>query len=444
MDLRKNTIIKGTIQDLNDDCQGVLNTNGTVVFVPFALPGEEIEGIIINTKSKFAIAKVTKLNTESSTRTPAPCPYYFKCGGCDLQHLKKENQLEFKTLKVKKALKRNAKIEHEVLPCISANDFRYRNKIALPISPCGEMGLYRKNTHSILPITDCLITQEWNKKLIKVINDYISQSKVTIYNEDTKQGILKQVVARNINDTLLVTMVITENDLPKSDLLIKLLNASFKKFGLNLNINKLNNNVILSNNWKKVYGTQELLANEEGIAYPVSNASFFQVNNEIKTLIYKKVLELIDPSSTVIDAYSGAGLLSAIISKKAKKCYGVEIVPEATENANKLKINNNLHNLENINGDCTTIIPKLVKNIKDKDVIITLDPPRKGCDKKVLEAIKSAMPNRIIYISCNPQTLARDLGYLLEDNSYVLSLVQPYDMFPQTSHVETLVCLDKK
>lgn len=442
MDLRKNDIVKGTIVDLNDDGQGILKHNGQVVFCLNALPGEEVEGVIINTKSKIAILKPDKIENACKDRILPACPYFLKCGGCDLEHLSYKKQLEFKTNKVKSALKRNAHIDYNVSPCISLNEYRYRNKIALPISANGKIGLYRKNSHSTLEVEDCIITEAWNKTLISVINEYIEKSRISIYNETTKQGSLKHIVARNINNSILITLVLNDDDLTHKDILIDLLSRNFSRFGLNININKLHNNVILSDTWKHIYGLKELTANEEGITYPVSNASFYQVNNEIKNAIYLNVLSLIDSSSTVIDAYSGAGLLSAIISKKAKKCYGVEIVQEATENANKLKKLNHLTNLENINGDCTKVIPTLVKNLTG-DIIVTLDPPRKGCDKKVLDAIVGALPNKIIYISCNPQTLARDLEIILSSNKYKLSLVQPYDMFPQTSHVETLLVVEK-
>lgn len=444
MDLRKNDAVNGTIIDLNDDAQGVLKTpSGAIVFIPNSLVGEEVDSQIIFNKSSYSIGKVKNIKNFSSDRTVPPCPYFLSCGGCDMQHIAYNAQLDFKTQKVQRALKKIAHIDTSVKSCISKNTCRYRNKISLPISTKGDVGLYRKNTHNILKIDDCYITEEWNKILIEIISKYIKQSKISIYNEETKLGLLKSVVARHINNSLLVTMVINGESLPNEKLLIKNLQSAFENFGLNININKLHNNVILSNKWKHLYGLEELIANEYGITYPVSNASFYQVNNDIKTEIYDHVLALIDPNSVVVDAYSGAGLLSAIISKKAKKCYGVEIIPEATDNANKLKEQNNLSNLENINGDCALVIPNLVKSLPNENVIITLDPPRKGCDKKVLEAIIKSQPDKIIYISCNPQTLARDTQIILDSNKYQIDFVQPYDMFPQTSHVETLISYSK-
>ena len=319
MDLRKNDAVNGTITDLNDDAQGVLKTpSGAIVFIPNALVDEQVEAQIIYNKSSYAIGKVKTITNESSVRTTPPCPYFLSCGGCDLQHITHDAQLDFKTNKVQRALKKIAHIDTPVNKCISKNTCKYRNKISLPISTKGEVGLYRKNTHNILKIDDCYITEDWNKKLIEIINDYIKKSKISIYNEEIKIGLLKCVVARHINESLLVTMVLNGETLPNEKLLIKNLSSSFKTIGVNININKLHNNVILSDKWKHLYGIKELTACEYGITYPVSNASFYQVNNEIKTAIYDHVLSLIDSNSVVVDAYSGAGLLSAIISKKAK------------------------------------------------------------------------------------------------------------------------------
>ena len=442
MEVRKNAINKGIITDLNDDGQGVLKMDGKVVFVPNALPNEEVEVQVIKTYSKYAIGKVLNFLKTSPDRITPPCPHFSKCGGCDIMHLNEKAQSEFKTKKVRGALKKITGIDFEVLPTINLNSLRYRNKLSLPVAPNGEIGLYRKNTHSVLPILDCLITKEWNKTLIKCVQEYIQLSEISIYNENTQKGLLKHVVARSIDSSILVTLVINGTEIPKQNLLVDLLKKSFSNFGLNLNINTLHNNVILSSKWKHLYGIDVLQADELGVIYPVSNASFYQVNNEIKNAIYSSVLNEIDENMVVVDAYSGAGLMSGIISTKAKKCYGIEIVKEAIQNANELKAKNNLKNLENICGDCTKELPKLVKSLAGQYWALTLDPPRKGCDKKVLDAILFSKPHKIIYISCDPNTLARDLKIILDSNLYQLKKVQPYDMFPNTKHVETVAILE--
>lgn len=443
MDLKKNDAVKGIITDLNDDGQGVLKTaSGEVVFVPNTCIGEEVEIVIINTKSKYAIGKLTKILKTADCRVEPKCEYYTKCGGCEIMHLSHDEQMRFKQNKVSRLLKTIAKLDTTVEKCISLNEFYYRNKIALPVQN-QEVGLYRKNSHNIVPIENCIITKPWNETIIKLIKQFITTYNISCFNDETKKGLIKHIVAREIDGEILITIVINGTSLPHESDLIKLICKNIKNVNINLNINKLNNNVILGKEWKDLYGKNYLVANEYGINYPVSNASFYQINDQIKKCIYDKCLSLIPPSYTCLDAYSGAGLLSGIISKKAKHCYGVEIIPEATKNADLLKKQNNLTNLTNINGDCSKVIPELVKKLKNEKLIITLDPPRKGCDKNVITAITSVLPEKIIYISCDPATLARDAKLILDSENYTVSLVQPYDMFPQTAHVETLMVFEK-
>ena len=316
----------------------------------------------------------------------------------------------------------------------------------MPINPKSrKVGLYRLNSHNIVDIEHCLLQKNNINKLIDVFNIYLKSSKCTIFDETTKTGLLKTLVAREIQNQILITVVINGDDLPDKQNLIDLLKNNFDNFGLNLNINKLCNNVILSNKFVELYGIKNIEVCENDITYNINNKSFLQVNEDIKNKIYSSVFEEIC-DDIVIDAYSGAGLLSALMAKHAKKVYGIEIVKPATEIADNLKQQNNICNLSNINGDCAEELPKLLKILtmqERKNLSIILDPPRKGCDNKVLSSIKNVMPKKIIYISCNPSTLARDLNILLADNNYQIKKIQPYDMFPQTKHVETLAILEK-
>lgn len=440
MALQKNDVLTLEITDLNSDGDGVSRHNGQVVFVPGALPGETVEIIIINTKSKFAIAKVTNILKKSQDRVTAKCKYFNQCGGCSLQHLEYEKQLEFKTNEVKKALKNIAKIEYNVLPCERSSQWNYRNKLALPINN-GKIGMYRKSTHNIVEIDECPITQTWAKPLLEIVKKFIKEYNVSLYDEQTKTGLLRHIVARSLNDQLLITLVVNGNNFPNHEKLAEMLKEEFSIFGLNLNINIGESNVILSNVWRHLYGIQHLTGDSFGIEFPISSASFMQVNDEIKDKIYAKVLSLVDKSDIIIDAYSGAGLLSAILSTKAHICYGVEIIPEATENANLLAEHNHIENLVNLNGDCSKILPKITQSLQGS-ITVVLDPPRKGCDNTVLQTLLNVGPKKIIYVSCNPATLARDLSIL--QSEYIISLVQPYDMFPNTPHCECLVLLNHK
>ena len=281
--------------------------------------------------------------------------------------------------------------------------------------------------------------------LIKVFNGYLSQTKNTIYNDETKTGLLKSLVARETDNKLLVTVVINGNDLNDKNLLVDLLKQNFENFGLNLNINKLKNNVILTENFVDVFGDNKAEICENGIKYFISNQSFMQVNDEVKLEMYNAIFNEIE-NCYVVDAYSGAGLLSAMMAKHAKYVYGIEIVKPATELANELAKTNNIKNLKNINGDCAIELPKLMDSLNAEEknnLTVVLDPPRKGCDKKVLDAIAKVAPQKIVYMSCDPSTLAPDLKILQEQLHYNIKYIQPYDMFPQTKHVETLAVLEK-
>ncbi len=438
--MEKNDKFFGTVCDINDDGDGVIKFNNEVIFTPNTWLDEEIEGVIINAKSKFAIGKATQIKKQNQNRTTPLCPYASSCGGCSLQHIDYNEQLKFKKEKLIHIFQKVGNINISPNETVSSNPTRYRNKISLPVNDNLEIGLFRNNSHKILEIDDCLISKNWTKPLINAVKEYMIENNISGYNEQTKNGLIKHIVAREVNNSVLVSIVINGDNLPKPESLVKKLTPIFTSFGLNININKLHNNVILGSTFKHIYGLTELTVVDDGITYPVSNASFLQVNDDIAHKIYDKVISYIDNSDIVINAYSGAGLLTAKLSKFANTVYGIEIVKEATDSANKLAKSNNITNMINICGDCTIEIPKLLrKGIQNH--IVVVDPPRKGCDEKVLDAIIKSKPKKIIYISCNPNTLARDVKKLTETNEYTIEEITPFDMFPHTSHVETVVCL---
>ncbi|HAJ77939.1 MAG TPA: 23S rRNA (uracil(1939)-C(5))-methyltransferase RlmD [Clostridiales bacterium] len=446
--MNKNENVKIKINNYGCNAEGVAKFNGETIFVPYSLVGEEIEATIIKANSKYSIGKITKICEQSNERIVAPCPYFTKCGGCQLQHTKYENGLKIKTEIVQNAIQNIGKINYIVPQLIASdNKYQYRNKIAMPINPhTRRVGMYRLNSHKIVDIENCLLQKTNIKILIETINQYLSQSKNSIYDEETRIGLLKSIVARDINNTVLLTVVINGESLNDAELLIKLLSQKFNKLGINININKLNNNVIMTNNFKHIYGLNEIDMFDFGIRYTINNASFLQVNDEIKKLMYQKIFDE-TKNDIVINAYSGAGLLSAMLAKNAKKVYGIEIVEAATKLADDLKKQNNIHNLTNITGDCSEKLPELLNTLngnEKQNLTIVLDPPRKGCDKKVLNSILNCSPAKIIYMSCDPSTLARDLNILMQSDNYKVKYIQPYDMFPQTKHVETLAVLETK
>lgn len=426
--LKKNQKFNEEVIDLSYEGNGVVKCDGLVAFIPGVLVGENVEGVIINAKSKFVVGKAQNISNFSKDRVEPRCPYFLKCGGCQLQHLEYNAQLEFKRAQVQRLLGDAVKIEKTV----PSTEYRYRNKVALPVDENGNIGLYRQGSHNVIEVEDCAICKDFIKPLISASKEIIK-----------KGNKLKHVVCRSLSDKLMITLVVKDKKDVNTTDVKNILDNYFKDYSLNLNINTLDNNVILSDKFMNVYGDEQIKHKALDVVCNISNGSFFQVNQEISEAIYKKVLSVVDNNSVIIDCYSGTGLLTAILSKRAKKCYGIEIVESATNEANKLKIENNILNMENINGDCKVVLPKIVGRLKDEKVNIVVDPPRKGLDKKVAQTILSVKPDKIVYISCNPATLARDAQIFL-DGGYSYAFAQTFDMFPQTSHVETLCVFELK
>lgn len=440
--LKKNQIIELEIIDNGGLGEGIGKFNGNyVVFVPKTIIGEIVEVQIIKITKTYAIGKLLKIIKASKYRTDPTCPVYGKCGGCDLQHLNYEHQLSIKTNSVKNTLGRTLK-DIEVMPCIASPCiWAYRNKMILPIRKEG-IGFYANFSHRVIPILNCSLHDTWNEILIKCIKEFIDSYKITLYDDTTHTGALKHVVARYIDNSLLVTLVINADKLKNIDKFADILKRNFDSYGLYININKQHNNVILTEDIKYISGKKVHITEDFSVKHEVSPLSFLQVNREVQNLAYQQILDNIDSDSIVIDAFSGAGLLTAIMSKKCKHAYGIEIIKDATINADKLAIANNIENITNINGDCAIELPKLIQKLKGDKINVVLDPPRKGCDEETIKSILESLPTKIVYLSCNPATLARDLDKLLI--KYKIDFIQPYDMFPQTKHVETLVSLSLK
>ena len=443
--IKKNDEFVVTIERYGDGGEGIAIYDGIVIFVPYAKIGEQVKVHVINDKKSFLIAKIVEKYSNSENSEIPQCPYFYKCGGCDIQHFSKTEQLEFKKEMVKNSLNKYAKITFPINDVISSDKwFRYRNKFAFPVQEVNgeiKIGMYQKNSHNIIEIEDCLLQSEKTQILIKIIKEYMLENKIKAYNEQTKRGTIKHIVVRENNDSFILTIVVTDEKFNNFEPLIKKLKTQFSKFGIVKNVNKLQNNVIFGNLDKLVHGIENLSIEEFGVKYEINNRSFLQVNDFIKTKIYTKIIETLGNQENIIDAYSGAGLLSSVLAKNCKQVYGVEIIEEATKNANELKKKNNLNNLENINGDCAKIIPKLAQKLNGNFAVV-VDPPRKGLDKSVVDAFLESCPKQIVYLSCNPATLARDLFDL--KTKYDIDFIQPYDMFPQTANIETLVSLKLK
>ena len=387
------------IDDLGMNGEGIAHENKKAVFVPFYLPGEVVENGELLKKSGFRITPV--------------CSYFKTCGGCHLQHLKYEETLKFKEDKIKNIFKK-FKIKVKVLPCEpSPKIYNYRNKLTLKCD--GEkLGLYKINTHEVVDIAECKISSNEINRAIKIIRE------INLNN-------VREIILQNYLNNILITFKIIDknynNIIPLKDKL-----KEFKSYGIFV---EYKNNTIFQ------MGEKYILKEEFNIQYYFTNNSFYEIKDEVKNLIYSDILANISSSDKVLDAYSGSGLLSAYMARKAKLVTGVEIVPSATQNANKLKELNGLKNLQNINGD---FVKELIYKINFN--VCVLDPPRAGVNKEAIELIMKKRPQKVIYLSCNPATLARDLCLFCE--RYNISSLKPYDMFPNTHHVETLAVLELK
>lgn len=443
MELQKNDLVELNIEALGVNGEGVARYEGKTIFIKGALKGERVRAKIIAVKPRFNFALLEKVLLPSLDRVEPNCPNFGKCGGCDLMHLKQTAQAEFKRELVKDTLLHIGGIDAEVLPVVTGEkSLRYRNKLSFPVRKGrnGEttIGLFAKGSHRVVETRDCLLQYEWNSRLVEAVRAFMEAEKLTAYDDESGNGIVRHIVAREIAGNTLVTLVCTK----KIDLkgLYRELKSALLKVELYLNINRRRDNIILGDEWLKV-GGESNNAVVDGFSVAVHPASFFQVNDEIREKLYKAVAEKVSGSS-VIEAFSGAGLLSAIMSKRADEVYGIEINESAHESAFKMKENNGLENFYPVLGDVTEKLGGVIARCKKKPFIV-LDPPRSGIDGKVVEAIASADISGIVYVSCNPATLARDLKAFSE-KGYAVASVQPYDMFPQTSNVETLAVLQKQ
>lgn len=465
--MEKNEEKVGTVVALGSNGEGVLKQDGTIVFVPFTLVGEKIKYKVLKVTSKYAYGKVLEVLTPAEMRVRADCPVFTKCGGCHLQHIKYAYQLKIKEETVANCFKKIANLDVEVKPAIKGDvQYRYRNKLQLPVAetPKGTfIGFYAENSHRVVPIDDCLINAVWTENIIKAFKKYIEEFDIKGYNENDCCGDLREITVKEVKGKLIITAVVLDENIRGIDRLIQILKEEVKyKFSLFLNVNKADTNVVYGDRFILVHGPKEYSAEMLGIKYKTGVRSFMQVNDHVCCKLYSAVRDAVsaDENTIVIDAYSGAGLMTALLAKNAKKAYGVEIVKEAVDNANELAAKNGLlEKITNYLGKCEEILPNLVKKHNKENVCVVLDPPRKGCDTKVINSLLENKVDKIVYVSCKPSTLARDVGLLVGSlevvngevkkaidykPNYEITFVRPFDMFANTKHVETLVCLTRK
>ena len=334
----------------------------------------------------------------------------------------------------------------EVFP--SDKEFDTRNKLTLPfaVDKSGvTLGFYSERSHRVVGVSDCPLSA-WSKKLIKTILDWANEYALSVYDERNKKGVLRAVSARVAGGKTMVTLVSRRERVPHLDKLSQRLQNIYPDGIFYLNINEADTNVVLGKKCVKIFGQDKLASQALGVNYELSPMSFAQVNDYVRDALYTQVVSEIDKEDIVIDAYSGAGLMSTLCAKVAKRVYGVEIIPDAVRDADETATKNGVGDkVFNTIGDCAEVVPKLCQKLReeygDNKFTIILDPPRKGCEESVLRAVLECAPDKIVYVSCNPATLARDLKTLRE--KYSIKYVKPFDMFPQTKHVETIVCLTR-
>ena len=435
------------IEGLGSNGEGVGRVDNYTVFVPYALPGEEVRVIIETVKKNYSIGHLTKLLQASPERQEALCELYGICGGCQLQHTTYENQLALKTQKVKDIMVRIGGLEeNRVLPALGPqNPWAYRNKMQMPVGGIQghlRMGFYKRGSHAIVDGTNCLIQRPENNEIAKVCYDLAHDLGVEPYDERTGKGFLRHVIGRVGQDQWMVILVGTGPNLPRQEEWVQGIRQALPKVSsIVLNINDRKTNVIMGPKNRLLWGENYIQDAIEDLTFSLSPHSFFQVNPEQTAVLYNKALEFADLSGgeSVIDAYCGTGTISLFLAHKAKRVIGIEIVEPAILDARKNAAANGYTNTEFIVGDAAIEMPKLYRKGERPDVIV-FDPIRAGCKEEVLIAAASMKPKRMVYVSCNPASMARDIA-ILRPLGYEVVKVQPVDMFPQTSHVEAVALL---
>ncbi len=434
----KNQTLELKISSVNSESSGVAHVDGYTVFVPGALQGETVSALIIKVNPRFAVAKLLKVLTRTADRVDPTCPVFPFCGGCSLLHLDYKTQLELKRQTVQDALKHIGGLEQiEVLPVKGMDEpYRYRNKGSFPFAftPDGNtsFGFFAPRSHRLIPIFDCQIQDVRIIRILNAVLEWARKYRIPPYDETTGKGILRHLVCRVTSLGQAMAVIVTTGQLPHKKELLEMLSFVDSVWQ---NINTRKTNAIFGINFIHLAGEKKLSHELCGLQFSVGPNSFLQVNSSQTEVLYTEAINRLNPSDkeSVLDAYCGIGTMSLLLARSALQVTGVEIVPEAIENARQ---NASLNHTENVSFVCESVENYIKQANFD---VLMLDPPRKGCDPAVIHSILEKGVSRIVYVSCNPATLARDIGLLLPD--YSVSSIQPVDMFPHTRHVETVCSL---
>lgn len=439
------------IIDLTSEGKGIAKIEGFTVFVDGGLPGDKGKIEITKIKKNFGLGKMVELTFPSVNRVKPKCRLSGICGGCQLQELDYTKQLKIKTDIVKNNIERIGKLKD-----IKINDtigmkqpYRYRNKAQFQVGKKGKdiaIGFYQIESHDIINVDKCILQNDINDKIIDIVRKYMKDFKIKPYDRKSKKGIIRHILTRVSSYTgEIMVIIVTKTDiLPYSNEFIHLLIGKIPQItSIIQNVNKKNSSEILGMKNKVLFGNDRITDSIGNLKFSISPMSFYQVNPTQTQVLYNKALDYahLVGNEVVFDIYCGIGTISLFLAQRAKKVYGIEIVKEAIKDARINAKLNNINNVEFYDGKAEDILPNLYKDGIKADVIV-VDPPRKGCHKSVIEMIIKMRPKKVIYVSCNPSTLARDLKYL-DEGGYKAVEVQPVDMFPQTGHVECVVLISR-
>ena len=443
--VQKNEDIEIVIDGLTGEGQGVGRVDGFAVFVVGALPGETVRAHVLKVAGTYAIAKCTEVLVRSQNRVEPRCPVFKQCGGCTLQHLSYPAQLENKQRQVLDALVRLGGIGNPPMREIIGMEepWRYRNKGSFPFGQIGNaavFGFFAERSHRIVPFSDCPIQDARIVDIASRVAAWANEHRIPVYDETTGRGALRHVVARALSSGETMAVIVTRDSVKHIDALAASLEGVDSVWH---NRNPEQTNVIFGETFTLLSGKPTLTEEIAGLRFSVSPQSFLQVNAAQTAVLYEQAVALLSPKETdvVVDAYCGIGTISLMLAGKVKRVVGVEQVRSAVDDAIRNAAENGVENATFLCGNTEDVLPALLRE-GEKPSAVVLDPPRKGCDARALCAIADADIPRVAYVSCNPATLARDLQYLA-GRGYVLEAVQPVDMFPQTSHVETVVLMSK-
>ena len=448
--IKKNDIVALTIEDITGQGSGIGRIDGMAVFVPLTAIGDIINARILKVKKNYAYAKIENIITPSQSRITPDCGCYTKCGGCVFRHISYEEELKIKHRRVYDAVTRIGKIENFKMNDIvgAKNPNEYRNKSQIPFGYDKDhniiTGFYGTHSHRITGDGTCKLHPAEFDEITAIVKDWAKRYRVSVYDEINHSGLIRHLYLRYAakNEQIMVCMVINGKKLPyKDELINELTKYSTKIKSIILNVNTEKMNVVLGKKCETLYGSDHITDILCELSFDISPLSFYQVNRDQTEVLYgiAKNYAAVGENDFLIDLYCGTGTIGLTMADKAKNVLGIEIIPQAIENAKKNAKMNGIDNAEFICSDAKTAAQDLAKKKTLPDVVV-IDPPRKGCDKEVIESVCIMNPKRIVYVSCDPETLARDLA-LFEEKGYKTKEVTPVDMFPRTQHVETVVLM---